>query len=439
MTLGGRSTLLAALAIVLAWTATPIGAEELCRETSPAAAGLFRTIAPGLDYRHDQRQDGPLSIHVLRIDLARQSWSLHAGLGQGEVFGLEPLDGIVGRTAAAHRRPAMAAINGDFFVIKPGPYQGDPRGIQITHGELVSRPSGNCFWVAPNGEPKLGIVASKLRVVWPDGRTETPVGLNEARADDAAVLYTPLLGLRPGEMPHPPRGTRTDGGREIVLAGVPCREWLPLAVGKICPARVQEVHEGGNTPLAPQRIILSLGPKLAPTLPAVKPGDTLRLATQTEPDLCGVRTAIGVGRILIQNGKLPDLGPADQPRHPRSLIGWNRRYLIFAVVDGRQPKLSIGMTYPEMAALAEQYGCTDAVELDGGGSSTLWAMGRILNSPSDGSPRPIANSLVVFGREDAEPICSAPAAGGLQSTRTSPLLRGQRRTAGRRPTPDRAG
>jgi exopolysaccharide biosynthesis protein len=54
------------------------------------------------------------------------------------------------------------------------------------------------------------------------------------------------------------------------------------------------------------------------------------------------------------------------------------------------------MTYPEMAALAKEYKCTDAIELDGGGSSTLWAMGKILNSPSDGKPRAIANGLILF-------------------------------------------
>jgi exopolysaccharide biosynthesis protein len=122
----------------------------------------------------------------------------------------------------------------------------------------------------------------------------------------------------------------------------------------------------------------------------------LQLVLQTEPDLRGVQTAIGAGRILLQAGKLPDLGPAGQPRHPRSLIGWNRQHLFFVVVDGRQPKLSIGMTYPEMAALAQRYGCTDAVELDGGGSSSLWAGGKILNSPSDGKPRAIANALILF-------------------------------------------
>ena len=97
---------------------------------------------------------------------------------------------------------------------------------------------------------------------------------------------------------------------------------------------------------------------------------------------------------------MPDLGPPDQPRHPRSMIGWNDNYLYFIVVDGRQLS-SIGMTYPEMAALVKEYGCTEAVELDGGGSSTLWAMGKILNSPSDGRPRAIANGLILFRNEPA--------------------------------------
>ena len=80
------------------------------------------------------------------------------------------------------------------------------------------------------------------------------------------------------------------------------------------------------------------------------------------------------------------------------MIGWNQQYLYFVVIDGRQPGVSVGMTYPEMAALAKEYGCTDAIELDGGGSSTLWAMGKILNSPSDGKPRAIANGLILFRR-----------------------------------------
>jgi exopolysaccharide biosynthesis protein len=57
------------------------------------------------------------------------------------------------------------------------------------------------------------------------------------------------------------------------------------------------------------------------------------------------------------------------------------------------------MHYPELAALLSRLGCTDAINLDGGGSSTLWLDGHIMNSPSDGRERRVANSLVVVSKE----------------------------------------
>jgi len=371
-----------------------VAGEPASAPPEPAAA-QFQTLAPGLEYRHDRRPEIPLSIHVLRADRA-VPWELRAGLGQGAVRGLEPLHGIVARAEAAAHRTAWAAINGDFFILKPGPYQGDPRGLQIADGELVSRPTGNSFWIAPDGAWRIGPVASKLRVEWPDGKTETLLGLNEARGDDDAVLYTPALELRRGDNPPATLGTHTQGGRELVLDSDGAPAMPNLRIGHVYRVRVREVRERGDSPLAPDVWVLSLGPKLLGSLPPAKPGDRLKVIVETEPDLRDAPAALGAGRILLQNGRLPDLGPANQPRHPRSLMGWNARSLFWMVVDGRQPALSIGMSYPEMAALAKEYGCTEAVELDGGGSSTLWAMGKILNSPSDGKPRPIANGLILF-------------------------------------------
>ncbi len=198
---------------------------------------------------------------MLRIDREQCHWELHAGLAQGTVFGLEPLDRIVARTESAVRKPALAAINGDFFVIQPGPYQGDPRGIQIAEGELVSAPRGNAFWISVDGSPKMGPVASKLKAVWPDGNTETAIGLNEARADDAVVLYTPTLGLPAHKGQSESPGTRTRGGKELVLEHIAGQAWLPVTVGTICSAKVSEIRDGGNAPLSPSRMILSIGPK----------------------------------------------------------------------------------------------------------------------------------------------------------------------------------
>jgi hypothetical protein len=364
------------------------------------AQETYQPLARGLEYRHEVRADGPLSIHSLRIDRQENRWDIRTGLGQGTIYGLEPLDGIVRRTALALRKSAFAAINGDRFAIKPGPYQGDPQGIQILDSQLVSRPTGNSFWVAANGTLHIGPVVSKLRVVWSDGKTETAIGLNETRADDSVVLYTPILSILASDKPKAPPGTHTQGGGELVLERVEEKAWLPIVVGTTYVGKVAEIRSRGDTPMSPDRMILSIGPKRLSRLPPIRRGDTLQLIIETEPDLRGVRTAIGAGRILIQDAKIPDVGPANQPRHPRSMIGWNQQYLYFVVIDGRQPGISVGMTYPEMAALAREYKCTDAIELDGGGSSTLWAMGKILNSPSDGKPRAIADGLILFRNDE---------------------------------------
>jgi hypothetical protein len=371
-------------------------AQEPAKSEPQLAIPAFKLLEPGVEYANDVRAQGPLSIHVLRLDRLDHQWDIQTGLGQGTIYGLEPLTGIIDRTTTALKKPATAAINGDFFVINADPYQGDPRGLQLAAGELVSAPTGNCFWVSAEGELKIGPVESKLRAIWPDGKTETPFGLNEARGDDALVLYTPALGIRPGETTAQPPGTRAQGGREIVLERIEGQAWLPITIGKTYLARVQEVRQSGNTSLTPGQMILSIGPRQEVKVPQVMQGNVMQLVLETKPDLGGVRTAIGAGKILIQDGKTTELGPADQPRHPRSLIGWNRQHIWLMVIDGRQPRLSMGMTYPEMAELARQYGCTDAIELDGGGSSTLWVLGNILNSPSEGRQRAVANGLIFF-------------------------------------------
>ncbi|HYV29980.1 MAG TPA: phosphodiester glycosidase family protein, partial [Candidatus Binatia bacterium] len=82
-------------------------------------------------------------------------------------------------------------------------------------------------------------------------------------------------------------------------------------------------------------------------------------------------------------------------RHPRSALGWNKTHFFLAEVDGRQRSLSLGMTLEELGEYMAKLGCEEAMSLDGGGSSTFWYRGRVVNSPCDGTERPVANGLVV--------------------------------------------
>lgn len=96
-------------------------------------------------------------------------------------------------------------------------------------------------------------------------------------------------------------------------------------------------------------------------------------------------------------------------RHPRTAAGVSRNGLTLwiVVVDGRQPDYSIGMTLPELGALMVELGADDAINLDGGGSSSFYFQPTegdpVTNRPSDGKFRPVANHLGFRLRVPAQP------------------------------------
>jgi len=90
----------------------------------------------------------------------------------------------------------------------------------------------------------------------------------------------------------------------------------------------------------------------------------------------------------------------DTERHPRTMIGVDGRGQIWLItVDGRNERISLGMRFAELQYLARQLGLRDALNLDGGGSTTMVVRDRIVNHPSDrAGPRPVSDSLLVFAR-----------------------------------------
>ncbi len=75
--------------------------------------------------------------------------------------------------------------------------------------------------------------------------------------------------------------------------------------------------------------------------------------------------------------------------------------MLLVAVDGRQPRLSIGLTQPQLAAYMLWLGAYQAMAFDSGGSVTMVVRlpGRgatVVNSPSDGRERPVADALLVF-------------------------------------------
>jgi len=338
-------------------------------------------------YTNDVNEDVPLSIHVVRVERARHDFEFCTTLGKGKTFAMEVVSDQVKSLPADCGQP-LAAINGDFYE-KNKTYMGRPRDLQIYFGEVVSSPAGHtCFWTDPEGTPHMTNVVSRFRIIWPDGKS-TPIGLNQLREDDAAVLFTAAVG----------NSTRTSGGVDWVLEPSGTGPWLPLRVGQFYTAKVREVKNAGDAPLARDTLVLSIGPGLVTQVPALRPGATLQIATETVPDLSGAEVAIGGGPALVQDGKPMQWSGFLHIRHPRTALGWNKDFIFMVEVDGRQSNLSVGMTFPELASYLVKLGCQQAMNFDGGGSATLWALGAVRNSPSEGEERPSANALVLLKKK----------------------------------------
>jgi hypothetical protein len=349
-------------------------------------------VLPGLTYTNSRVADVPWSIHVVRWARSNSLYQLQSLHAQSKALGLDTLSDQLAALNPNLGAP-VAAINGDFYQ-RDKAYAGAPRGLQIVAGELLSAPSGGAsFWVDALGEPHTGKVQSQFQITWPDG-TLTPFGLNSERPTNGLELYTSAIGA----------STHTVRGRELVLVRAEGSRWLPLRIGQSYVAQVREIHDAGDTRLAEDTLVLSLGPAALSKLPAVQTGARLRISTASEPALHGLRMAISGGPVLLRNGKRERLDVADSEsyevtsmaeQHPRTAVGWNDHAVFLVVVDGRQKHLSVGMTLEELARLLTKLGCREAMNFDGGGSATLWYNGEVRNSPCDRMEREIANCLAI--------------------------------------------
>lgn len=114
----------------------------------------------------------------------------------------------------------------------------------------------------------------------------------------------------------------------------------------------------------------------------------------------GLENATGAGKAIIYDGVFQeDTTTFGTARHPRTMVGSKSDgSIVMCVVDGRQTGME-GVRQEEMAAIMHHYGCVDAYNLDGGGSSTMLILDdgefKVTNTPSGGNQRSDSNCLLV--------------------------------------------
>ena len=135
--------------------------------------------------------------------------------------------------------------------------------------------------------------------------------------------------------------------------------------------------------------------------------ETATTAAQLIAD--GVWNTLSFGPAILEDGAVVDgiedvevdtnVGnhsiQGDQPRTAVGVVDDN--HLVFVVVDGRSPGYSEGVTLTELAEILQDLGATTAYNMDGGGSSTMYFDGEVVNQPSQGEERGVSDILYVAG------------------------------------------
>ena len=369
----------------------------ICAVAAPAE----ERIGPGVSH-YDEVLTGPLAYNVLKVDLANPDVRVRAAKDRNRLHAGQKVQELAARVSQPGKA-VVAGVNADFWSMVPKPYT--PIGAFVADGMIWYLPQASLdrsvFALTRDGRPFIGLISMEVTLKG-GGLTLRVPRINDARATEGLVLVTPQMGER----------MTLNGDFAFVPLKMDRPEFLPnQPVGVI-------VAGGPTTQASPPEdgtLLLAVGPdQRAGTLDRMKPGARLELSARV-PEVQGVITeCVGGGPRLVRDGAVAVNDDSEKfgrsfiaDRHPRTAVGISkdRRTIYLVTVDGRQPLVSIGQNLPDLAAYMVRIGCWEAMNLDGGGSTTMVVRGEVANSPSDRTgPRTVTNSLLVVSTAPTGPL-----------------------------------
>jgi exopolysaccharide biosynthesis protein len=363
----------------------------------------WKTVHDGVEYAQVEKEISGLKVkmNLLRLDLKRVRLDVHHALDKA--IGLETTSSI------ATRHGGVAAINSGFFRLDKSPWAGDAAGTLLIDGKLQSESEKRRGAIGIiNGSKKTEVYfGHPLFTASVRGKKFTGMplnGLNRERRNDEAIAYTPEFG----------KTTLTDShGVEMVIRN----------------NRVKQVRINGNSEIPRNGFVLSIeGEDAESRVSEWRVGSYLRLVKghtlvmydfqpqiQEEENLLKRFLSFdpkvlfrledvtnGVPQ-LIKNGKIDITWEQEkttksfvETRHPRTAVAKLKdgKFLMIAV-DGRSES-SGGISLYDLADYLLSIGAVDAMNLDGGGSTTMFLDGKVVNTPSDKEgERKVGDAIVV--------------------------------------------
>ena len=367
-------------------------------------------MAPGVTWTRIVRDGGPWRVNVLTVDRRALAGRLGGVLSNRRIAGRERA------SAMARRARAVAGVNGGFFA-----EDGDPVGALAIRSRLLSEPvDGRSALLVPT-DPVLPARVASLSfagAVVSGGQERIVDGVERLRGE------VPACGGRGGDVPTERPNSAlvcTDSSELVVLSSRygPYTRTRGGVEAVIRAGAVTAVEIGGDAAIPSGGLVLSGSGDAARFLSAAAPPGSrpeLRLALSAGGRDVGLdqhELILGGGPRLLKRRRATvafraeGFAPLEAPgffgsfvasRNPRTLAGVRRDGRILLVtIDGRRPGWSAGVTLPEAARVMRALGARDALNLDGGGSTTMTVRGEVVNLPSDpAGERPVSDGVFVL-------------------------------------------
>jgi exopolysaccharide biosynthesis protein len=350
-----------------------------------------RNIADGVEFVHYRMifERGPAHIFVVEVD-PLSSYSLKPVIANNRIGSLEEVGSI------AKRAGAVAAINGGFFDTKTNL----PVGlIGVKHRLLYNQWLNRAvLGIDEKGFASFGTFRVSAELYFPDVDKSVPIhGINRPRKEGDLIVFYPEFG---------PSTKTNEWGVEVLCRRIsPTSTYYPFAVLEPERYLIQEVNRN-NTRIPSDGMVLSFHSSILKGLTwldKVMLGEEVIVRTNLPKEWDSFPYLLGGGPMLVKEGRLV-LDPAKEGfkasfNYPtaRTAVGKTvSGKILIVVVDSGSKDYSIGATWTELAyAMIGLYPLSDLMGFDGGGSSTMFVDGKVVNEPKDGASRRVSNILAV--------------------------------------------
>lgn len=372
------------------------------------------SISSGIIHYKIVEKSVPWTLNVLKIDLSKPEIRFNTVKAKDQLRAYEKTSDMLSRSNTDDI--VYAAVNGDFY--RSG---GIPIGAQISMGELVKSPDRpwHLFSITEDNQVDFSFPAYEGTVeysIYDSIRNESlryKQSISNVNPDTATkgLIYV-YNRFYESELPN------DEHIRAFILE--PLEHWM---VNKPVKSIITAVKEEGGflVPKMGDSLLTGLNKTVHPfkqqdvTEPSVlvytttehedlnrlTKGDTLTIHHRLHPGLPSIYSAVGGNQQILTNGVFTGDWPE---RHPRTAVGINAdtSNVYFITVDGRQ-EASMGMTLRELAEFMQTLKITQAMNLDGGGSTTMVVRDKVVNLPSDKTgERTVSNALMVIQKKPAE-------------------------------------